>query len=151
VLAHLLDLERQGRVSRWEDQWTTRPDTRPCAGFRRAPARSSLRQIVLPWFLALALALAGLGWLLWQPQDAGDPLATSLVAFERQNSLTVFSAELARWCRAMTAACSGWSVQAGRRDPRADRLHGRSGAMDRNRMRWDAATQTLSVRLPRCA
>jgi hypothetical protein len=23
VLAHLLDLERQGRVSRWEDQWTT--------------------------------------------------------------------------------------------------------------------------------
>jgi hypothetical protein len=32
-------------------------------------------------------------WLLWKPQDIGDPLATSLVAFERQNSLTVFSAD----------------------------------------------------------
>jgi hypothetical protein len=52
---------------------------------------------ILPWLLfAGTLALAV--WALWRafgPQDLGDPLATSLVAFEKQNRLTVFSAELA--------------------------------------------------------
>ena len=47
-----------------------------------------------PW-LAFAAALALAGWLGWQaygPEDLGDPLATSLVALEKQNRLTVFSA-----------------------------------------------------------
>ena len=49
-----------------------------------------------PW-LAFAAALALAGWLGWQaygPEDLGDPLATSLVALEKQNRLTVFSAQL---------------------------------------------------------
>ncbi len=48
--------------------------------------------------LIIAINLALGGWLLWRafgPQDHGDPLATSLIAFERQNRLTVFSAQLA--------------------------------------------------------
>src|SRR5262245_44839551 len=50
----------------------------------------------LPWLLVLVL-LALSAWLAWRafgPEDNGDPLATSLVAFEKQNRLTVFSAQL---------------------------------------------------------
>ncbi|MBV8911871.1 MAG: hypothetical protein JOZ05_02390, partial [Acetobacteraceae bacterium] len=50
----------------------------------------------LPWLLFIAtLALAV--WLAWRafgPADNGDPLATTLLAFEKQNRLTVFSAQL---------------------------------------------------------
>lgn len=123
----------------------------PAPDSARSPARSSLRQIVLPWFLfALALALAGfLGWRLWQPADAGDPLATSLVAFERQNSLTVFSAELAPVVSSDDSRLFGLvkakqvAVIPARIDYTVD-----LAAVDRNRMRWDAATKTLTVRLP---
>lgn len=116
-----------------------------------SPARSSLRQIVLPWFLfTLALALAGfLGWRLWQPADVGDPLATSLVAFERQNSLTVFSAELAPVVSSDDSRLFGLvkakqvAVIPARIDYTVD-----LAAVDRNRMRWDAASKTLTVRLP---
>lgn len=50
----------------------------------------------LPWTLfAGASALAAwASWQAWGPQDLGDPLATSLAAFEQQNRLTVFSAQL---------------------------------------------------------
>jgi hypothetical protein len=123
----------------------------PAPDSARSPARSRLRQIVLPWFLfALALALAGfLGWRLWQPADAGDPLATSLVAFERQNSLTVFSAELAPVVSSDDSRLFGLvkakqvAVIPARIDYTVD-----LAAVDRNRMRWDAATKTLTVRLP---
>lgn len=123
----------------------------PAPDSARSPARSSLRQIVLPWFLfALALALAGfLGWRLWKPADAGDPLATSLVAFERQNSLTVFSAELAPVVSSDDSRLFGLvkakqvAVIPARIDYTVD-----LAAVDRNRMRWDAATKTLTVRLP---
>ena len=40
-----------------------------------------------PWLaFAAALALAGwLGWKAYGPEEPGDPLATSLVALEKQN------------------------------------------------------------------
>ena len=50
----------------------------------------------LPWAL-LAGALVVAAWALWRafgPAQLGDPLATSLAAFEKQNRLTVFSAQL---------------------------------------------------------
>src|SRR5829696_4720331 len=53
------------------------------------------RTSALPWLLFLA-ALAALAWSWFlKPEKLGDPLATSLVAFEKQNRLTVFSAQLA--------------------------------------------------------
>jgi hypothetical protein len=56
------------------------------------PARSA----ALPWLLFVA-ALAIAVWASWRafaPAHAGDPLATTLTAFEKQNRLTVFSAQL---------------------------------------------------------
>ena len=63
-----------------------------------APARPVQRQpAVLPWllFLGAAAVAVWLAWQLWRPEPIGDPLATSLVAFDKQDRLTVFSAELA--------------------------------------------------------
>ena len=45
------------------------------------------RTPLLPWVL-FAASLAIAAWALWQPfgpEDHGDPLATSLAAFEKQN------------------------------------------------------------------
>jgi hypothetical protein len=109
------------------------------------------RRSALPWLLFVAaLALAGLfAWLLWKPQDIGDPLATSLVAFERQNSLTVFSAELAPVVSSDDSRLFGLvqSKQVAVIPARIDYTIDLS-QMNRDRMAWNATTQTLSVRLP---
>ena len=58
--------------------------------------RPLARVQTVPWLLFISL-LAISAWLAWRafgPEDYGDPLATSLVAFEKQNRLTVFSAQL---------------------------------------------------------
>ncbi|MDR6510842.1 hypothetical protein J2792_001708 [Novosphingobium capsulatum] len=116
-----------------------------------APTVVVARRSALPWLLFVAaLALAGLfAWLLWKPQDIGDPLATSLVAFERQNSLTVFSAELAPVVSSDDSRLFGLvqskqvAVIPARVDYTIDLAQ-----MNRDRMAWNAQTQTLSVRLP---
>lgn len=115
------------------------------------PIAPGPRRSALPWLLFVAaLALAGLfAWLLWKPQDIGDPLATSLVAFERQNSLTVFSAELAPVVSSDDSRLFGLvqSKQVAVIPARIDYTIDLS-QMNRDRMAWDAATQTLAVRLP---
>lgn len=109
------------------------------------------RRSALPWLLFVgALALAGLfAWLLWKPQDIGDPLATSLVAFERQNSLTVFSAEMAPVVSSDDSRLFGLvqSKQVAVIPARIDYTIDLS-QMNRGRMAWNAQAQTLSVRLP---
>jgi hypothetical protein len=82
-------------------------------------------------------------------QDIGDPLATSLVAFERQNSLTVFSAELAPVVSSDDSRLFGLvqSKQVAVIPARIDYTIDLS-QMNRDRMAWNAQTQTLSVRLP---
>jgi hypothetical protein len=105
----------------------------------------------LPWLLVLVL-LALSAWLAWRafgPEDNGDPLATSLVAFEKQNRLTVFSAQLSPVVASEDSRLMGLVHFApGRGDPGAGRLHARPSRMDRNRLRWDEATSTLDVQLP---
>ena len=58
--------------------------------------RPLARVQTVPWLLFIGL-LAIAAWLAWRafgPEDYGDPLATSLIAFEKQTRLTVFSAQL---------------------------------------------------------
>jgi hypothetical protein len=105
----------------------------------------------LPWLLVmLAAALAGwLAWQQWRPRSLGDPLATSLVAFDKQDRLTVFSAELAPVVASDDSRLFGLvtarqvAVIPARVDYALD-----LSKVGRDRVTWNPATKTLSVRLP---
>lgn len=100
-------------------------------------------------FLAAVAFAAWLAWQLWRPEPIGDPLATSLVAFDKQDRLTVFSAELAPVVASDDSRLFGLiasrqvAVIPARVDYAID-----LGKVGRDRMRWDAASKTLTVRLP---
>ena len=106
---------------------------------------------ILPWaLLGAALALAAFfAWRAYGPQDYGDPMATSLVAFERQNQLTVFSAQLAPVVSSQDSRYLGLveSRQVAIIPARVDYRLDLSG-MDASRLEWDEASQTLDVTLP---
>jgi len=104
-----------------------------------------------PWLLFIAM-LAIAAWLAWRafgPEDNGDPLATSLVAFEKQNKLTVFSAQLSPVVASEDSRMFGLvqSKQVAVIPARVDYTLDLS-QMDRNRLRWDETTKTLDVQLP---
>jgi hypothetical protein len=121
--------------------------------FQPAPHRERplARVQTVPWLLfILMLALAA--WLAWRafgPEDNGDPLATSLVAFEKQNRLTVFSAQLSPVVSSEDSRLFGAfrSRQVAVIPARVDYTLDLS-QMDRNRLRWDEASSTLDVQLP---
>jgi hypothetical protein len=113
--------------------------------------RPLARVQMTPWLLFIAMfALAA--WLAWRafgPADYGDPLATSLVAFEKQNRLTVFSAQLSPVVSSEDSRLFGAlktrqvAVIPARVDYTLD-----LSAMDRSRLNWDEASNTLDVQLP---
>lgn len=117
--------------------------TRPAA-----PARNLARSGALPWLLFVA-TLAVLGWHVFKPEKLGDPLATSLVAFEKQNRLTVFSAELAPVVASDDSRYFGIlktkqvAVVPARVDYTLDLT-----TMNRDRLKWDESKRRLDVLLP---
>jgi Protein of unknown function (DUF4230) len=105
------------------------------------------RSGLLPWVLfagALAFAIA----LLWH-RGNGDPLGTTLMAFEKQNRLTVFSAQLSPVVSADDVSLFGMlkTKQVAVIPARVDYTLDLS-AMTRERLTWDAAAKRLDVRLP---
>ena len=107
------------------------------------------RASALPWLLFL-LTLAALAWFWFlKPEKLGDPLATSLVAFEKQNRLTVFSAQLAPVVASDDVRYFGLvkSKQVAVIPARVDYTLDLS-AMNRDRMAWNEAAKTLDVQLP---
>ncbi len=117
---------------------------------QREGGRTLARVQALPWLLFIVM-LAVSAWLAWRafgPQDYGDPLATSLVAFEKQNRLTVFSAELSPVVASEDSRFFGTvrsrqvAVIPARVDYTLDLSH-----MEANRLSWDAASKTLDVQL----
>ena len=111
---------------------------------RSGPAR-------LPWLITGgALALAGyLSWQVWGARDHGDPIATSLTAFETANRLTVFSAQLAPVVSAEDERAYGLlkSRQIAVIPARVDYTLDLAG-LTAERFQWDAAGQALAVTLP---
>ena len=108
----------------------------------------------MPWLIVIVLlaAVAWLGWRAFFYEEEGDPVASAMLAFEKQNSLTVFS--------------SRFEVVAESVDKRGvlnlNLLESRQAAiipatveyrldlsqMDRDRFAWDAENETLDVLLP---
>ncbi len=138
---------------------TTRRDNggdAPIAGAAQpmpeAASRRSLARVqAVPWLLFI-LSLALCAWLAWRafgPEDHGDPLGTSLVAFEKQNRLTVFSAQLSPVVSSEDSRFFGAvrSRQIAVIPARVDYTLDLS-LMNANRMGWDEQTRTLSVQLP---
>ncbi|MCB2087392.1 MAG: DUF4230 domain-containing protein [Sphingomonadaceae bacterium] len=114
-------------------------------------SQSLARVQALPWLLFILMMGLCL-WLAWKafgPDDLGDPLATSLASFEKQNRLTVFSAELSPVVASKDSRFFGTieSRQVAVIPARVDYTLDLS-AMDRDRMGWDGETHTLDVRLP---
>jgi len=107
---------------------------------------------LLPWLLLAAAVAWGswTSWQLWKPATPpGDPLATMLTSFARQDRLTVFSAELAPVVASDDARLFGLlksrqvAVIPARVDYTLD-----LAAVGRDRLKWDAASQRLEVTLP---
>lgn len=105
----------------------------------------------LPWaFAAASLALAGyFGWQAHAPDDHGDPVATSLVAFEKANRLTVFSAQLTPVVTSDDERAFGLlksrqvAIIPARVDYTLDLSH-----LDAGRLAWDPEARRLDVALP---
>lgn len=105
----------------------------------------------LPWLLfivVLALAI-WLGFRAFWPKGGGDPVGTTIVAFEKQNRLTVFSAQLAPVVAAEDSRLMGLvkSRQVAVIPSRVEYALDLS-KMDRNRFAWNESTRTLDVLLP---
>lgn len=114
-------------------------------------ARSLAVAQSVPWLLFI-LMLALSAWLAYRafwPKEGGDPIGTTIVAFEKQNRLTVFSAQLAPVVAAEDSRLMGLvkSRQVAVIPARVDYTLDLS-KMDRNRLAWNAGTKTLSVLLP---
>ena len=89
---------------------------------------------------------------LWQrfgPEDHGDPVAASLHAFEKQNRLTVFSAQVSPVVSSEDERLLGVlkSRQVAVIPARVDYTLDLS-KLDRSAMKWDEAGKRLSVMLP---
>lgn len=105
----------------------------------------------LPWLLFI-LMLAIAAWLAYEafgPQEKGSPLGTTLTAFEKQNKLTVFSAQLAPVVASEDSRLLGLvnSKQVAIIPARVDYTLDLS-QMDRSRLDWNEQTHVLTVRLP---
>jgi hypothetical protein len=112
---------------------------------------SLARVQALPWLLFIVvLALAvWFGWKAFGPEKLGDPLATSLVALEKQDKLTVFSAQLSPVVASEDSQLFGAlkSRQVAVIPARVDYTLDLS-KMDKSRLAWNADTHTMSVQLP---
>lgn len=114
--------------------------------------QQSLARIqAVPWlmFIAMLALSAWLGWKAFGPSDLGDPLSTSLVAFEKQNTLTVFSAELAPVVASDDSRYLGMvqSRQVAVIPARVDYTLDLS-QIGPERLAWNAETHVLDVQLP---
>lgn len=115
-------------------------------------AGKSLARIqAVPWLLAIVL-FAAVVWLAWRAflyRPDADPVASSLLAFQKQNSLIVFSSRFEVVAESDDARLLGLlkSKQAAV-IPASVTYRVDLSAMDRDRFTWNASAKTLDVVLP---
>jgi hypothetical protein len=107
-----------------------------------------------PWLLVIVL-LAAVGWLVWRAffyHAEGDPVGSAMLAFEKQNSLTVFSSRFEVVAESTDArGVLGIDLLKSRQAsiiPATVEYRLDLSSMDRDRFAWDDAHDTLSVVLP---
>ena len=133
----------------------TRDETstlRPAPEPRREVALARVQMV--PWILfILMLALtAWLGWRAFIYREEGDPVASAMLAFEKQNSLTVFSSRFEVVAESTDQRGPlGLPVLRSRQAmivPATVEYRVNLASVGRDRMQWDDASDTLSVQLP---
>lgn len=106
-----------------------------------------------PW-LSIAILLAGIvaaaiAWLNWTGEDEVDVVGTMITGFQKQNSLTVFSAQVVTVnTRVQPRAFGLLSSRQTAIIPASVEYRLDQSRLTPDRFRWDAATQSLSLTLP---
>ncbi len=108
----------------------------------------------VPWMIVILLlaAVAWLGWRAFFYQEEGDPVGSALLAFEKQNSLNVFSSRFEVVAESEDArGLLGVELLKSRQAsilPATVNYRLDLASMDRDAFAWDEASETLSVVLP---
>lgn len=116
--------------------------------------KSLARVQAVPWLIVILLiaATAWLGWKAFFETEEGDPVASAMLAFEKQNSLTVFSSRFEVVAESVdTRGIAGFDLLKSRQAsiiPATVEYRLDLASMDRDRFAWDAQSETLSVTLP---
>lgn len=115
---------------------------------------SLARLQAVPWLIVILL-LAATAWLAWRAfvyEEEGDPVGSAMLAFERQNALTVFSSRFEVVAESEnTRTVLGVPVLQSRQAtivPATVEYRLDLSGMDRGDFDWDPRTQRLTVTLP---
>ena len=136
------------------DDLKSRRDAAPPVERSREPNLTRIQAV--PWLIVIVLlaAVAWLGWRAFFYQEEGDPVGSAMLAFEKQNSLTVFSSRFEVVAESVNTPSVGpFPVEAleSRQAmivPATVEYRLDLGGMDRGDFTWDAEGETLSVVLP---
>ena len=129
---------------------TVDPDFRPEIQHERSLARVQ----AVPWLIVIALlaAVAWLGWRAFIYQEEGDPVGSAMLAFEKQNSLTVFSSRFEVVAESVDSrGIAGIDLLKSRQAaiiPATVEYRLDLSQMDRDRFLWNDETDTMTVVLP---
>lgn len=108
----------------------------------------------VPWMIVIGLMAlsAWLGWRAFFYAEEADPVGSAMLAFERQNSLTVFSSRFEVSAESTNTTSLGPIDIAESRQAVIIPAHVEYrldlSQMDRDRLQWDEGTETLDVVLP---
>ncbi len=107
-----------------------------------------------PWLIVIIL-LAATAWLTWRAffyNPNADPVGSAMLAFQKQNSLTVFSSRFEVVAESTNAqGVLGIDLLKSRQAaiiPAMVEYRLDLSGMDRDRFTWDGSTQTLTLTLP---
>ncbi|MXO60870.1 DUF4230 domain-containing protein [Altererythrobacter salegens] len=121
---------------------------------KERPERSLAAQQAVPWLVVIVL-LAAVGFLTWKAyfeHEEGDPVASAMLAFEKQNSLTVFSSRFEVLAESTDErGVMGVPILKSRQAmivPATVEYRVDLSRVGPDRMQWDDGKDTLTVVLP---
>ncbi|MDG5749207.1 DUF4230 domain-containing protein [Qipengyuania sp. XHP0207] len=114
--------------------------------------RPLARVQAVPWLIVIALlaAVAWLGWRAFVYEEEGDPVGSAMLAFEKQNSLTVFSSRFEVVAESVDNRGPFGQIESRQAVivPASVEYRLDLGEMDRDDFTWNAETSRLTVTLP---